>query len=72
MSGLQQDRSSNNVVSIGASEVEVILNNLRSLRDQIVTAWQERGVLLSREEQGQLHAEITQTCEFLTDLTRHP
>jgi hypothetical protein len=71
MSGLQQDRP-NNVVSVGASEAEAILANLRSLRHQIVTAWQERGVLLSREEQGELHAEIMQTCEFLADLTRHP
>lgn len=72
MSASQQDRTSNNVVSIGASEAEAILDNLHSLRDQIVTAWQERGVLLSREERGQLQAEIMQTCEFLTDLTRHP
>jgi len=47
------------------------MTNLRALRDQIVTAWSERGVLLSREEQAALHAEIKQTCEFLTDLTRH-
>ena len=70
MSGSQQDHS-NNVVSIGSLEAEEILTNLRALRDQIVTAWNERGVVLSREERAVLHAEIKQTCEFLTDLTRH-
>jgi hypothetical protein len=59
-------------LSIGSLEAEEILTNLRLLRDQIVTAWSERGVVLSRDEQVALHAEIKQTCEFLTDLTRHP
>jgi hypothetical protein len=71
MSGSQQDQSNNNVVSIGSLEAEEILTNLRALRDQIVTAWSERGVVLSREEQEALHDEIKQTCQFLTDLTRH-
>ena len=70
MSGSQEDQS-NNVVSITANEAGDILLNLRALRDQIVTAWNERGVVLSREEQVLLHAEIKQTCEFLTALTRH-
>lgn len=69
MSGSCQD--SNNVHSIRPSEAEAILQNLRCLRDQIVIAWRERAVVLSREEQAELHAEIKQTCEFLTDLTRH-
>ena len=70
MSGSQQDHS--NVVSIGSLEAQEILTNLRVLRDQIVTAWNERGVVLSRDEQELLHAEIQQICEFLTNLTRHP
>lgn len=70
MSG-SQDQSNNNVVSIGTNDAEDILTNLRALRDQIVTAWNERGVVLSREEQAALHAEIKQTCQFLTDLTRY-
>ncbi|WP_205481740.1 hypothetical protein [Sphingomonas arenae] len=52
------------------SEADAILSNLRALRDQIVTAWRERAVVLSREEQVRLHAEVKQTCEFLTQLTR--
>ena len=71
MSGSEKEQLSN-VVSIGSAEAESILLNLRALRDQIVTAWRERGVVLSREEQDALHAEIQQTCEFLTNLTRHP
>ena len=71
MSGSQQHHS-NTVVSIGSLEAEELLANLRALRDQIVTAWNERGVVLSREEQAAFHAEIKRTCDFLTDLTRHP
>ena len=71
MSG-PQDHSIDNVVGIRPSEAEVILKNLRSLRDHVVTAWCERGVVLSQEEQAELHAEIKRTCDFLTDLTRHP
>ena len=70
MSGSSQD--STNVHGIRPSEAEAILQNLRTLRDQIVIAWNERAVVLSRDEQAELHAEIKQTCEFLTDLTRHP
>jgi hypothetical protein len=54
------------------SDVDIILSNLRVLRDQVVTAWCERGVVLNSEEQAALHAEIKRTCDFLTDLTRHP
>ena len=71
MSG-PQDQSTNNVVSIRPSEAEIILGDLRVLRDKVVTAWCVRGVILSKEEQAELHAEIRRTCELLTDLTRHP
>ena len=54
------------------SEAEAILANLRSLRDQVVTAWRERAVILTSEEQAELQSEIRQTCDFLTDLTRYP
>ena len=70
MSGSQSDPNYN-VVSIGSIEANDILSNLRSLREQIVTAWSERGVVLSREEQAALQAEIKDTCEFLTQLTRN-
>lgn len=63
-------KSSDNVVSIGASEADAILANLRSLRDQIVEAWRERGVILSEDERDMLTNEIKQTCSFLEDLTR--
>ncbi len=65
-----QDHSTDNVVNIRPSEAEAILRNLCCLRDQIITAWRERGVMLSPEERADLHAEIQQTCEFLTNVTR--
>lgn len=71
MSG-PQDQNSSNVVNIRPSEADIILNDLRALRDRVVTAWCERGVILTGEEQAELHAEISRTCELLTDLTRHP
>ena len=71
MSGSKQDQLNNDVVSIGSLEAREILANLRLLRDQIVTAWHERGVVLSREEQAILQAEIKDTCELLTELTRN-
>ena len=71
MSG-PQDQRTDNVVSLRPSEAEVIIARLRALRDHFVTAWCERGVVLTSEEQVELHAEIKRTCDFLTDLTRHP
>ena len=70
MSGTNHEPTRSNVVSIGASEADSILENLRLLREQIVTAWQERAVILSKEERQALTAEIRQTCQFLEDLTR--
>ncbi len=40
--------------------------------DWLFPSRMKRGVVLSREEQAVLHAEIQQTCEFLANLTRHP
>ncbi|GAA4747813.1 hypothetical protein GCM10023264_12030 [Sphingomonas daechungensis] len=72
MSGTPNDQPTDNVFSIHGSEAERIRKALRLLSDQIVTAWNERGVLLSSEERTDLRQEIKDTCEFLTDLTRHP
>ena len=58
-----------NVARIGPSDVDIIRSNLRALRDQVVTAWCERGVVLDSEERAALQAEIKRTCEFLTALT---
>lgn len=69
MSGTNQSQT--NPASDCRSEGDSILANLRALREQIVIAWRERAVVLSREEQAELQAEIKHTCQFLTDLT-HP
>lgn len=58
------------VTKIGR-EADAILRDLRSLRDQIVMAWREKGVVLLPDEQADLRAEIQQTCKFLTDLTQN-
>ena len=52
------------------SEAQRILTHLRSLRSSMLTAWQERAVILSREEQQELKDEINRTCELLTSVTR--
>ena len=69
MTGSEQEQTRHDVAD-ARSEAEAILQNLRSLRDQIVTAWHERGVILDAEERVALRDEIKQTCDFLTDLTR--
>ena len=51
------------------SEAQNILSDLHALRNRIVVAWQERGVMLTPEEQQMLRDEIKATCTFLTDLT---
>lgn len=51
------------------SEAEAILQNLQALSDQLVTAWQERAVVLTIEEQSMLRREIHKTCEMLSNLT---
>ncbi len=71
MSGINQEQTNCDVGHADYSEADCILENLRALRCQIVTAWRERGVILSREEQIALQAEIKETCKFLIDLT-HP
>jgi hypothetical protein len=51
------------------SEAEAGLTRIQMLRDEIVTAWRERGIMLTKSEQDRLHAEIVDTCKLLTDLT---
>ena len=72
MSAYHQDPFEFDIAGYDRSEAGAILANLRSLRDQVVTAWRERAVILTSEEQAELQAEIRQTCDFLTDLTRYP
>lgn len=50
-------------------EAQIILANMKALRQHIIDAWQARGVVLTVEEQRELRAEIKQTCELLTALT---
>ena len=51
------------------SEFQTMLRLIRALRNELVTAWRERAVVLSKEEQERLHQEIKRTCQFLSDLT---
>lgn len=51
------------------SEADRILHELRRLRETIVVAWDERAVILSREERHELRQEIKETCDLLTQLT---
>ena len=60
----------NNVHYIYLSDAEELLAELRTMRNRMVSAWQERGVTLLREEQERLRQEIADTCTILADLTR--
>jgi hypothetical protein len=55
--------------SAAASEAERIRRDLRRLREAIVVAWGERGVMLSRDERHELQREIQETCDLLMQLT---
>jgi len=59
-----------NIHSIDSSEAKKLLTEIRGLRRRIVDAWQERAVVLTREEQLELKAEIADTCEILRVLTQ--
>ena len=50
------------------SEAERILRDLRRLREAIVVAWEERGVIMSRDECQDLRQEIEETCDLLSQL----
>ena len=52
-----------------SSEADRIMADLRALRQAVLVAWQERAVILSREQRLELTAEIKETCELLTGLT---
>jgi hypothetical protein len=51
------------------SEAEKIIEEVRAMRRAVCHAWQERGVVLTRDEQRRLAEEIKLTCELLSDLT---
>jgi hypothetical protein len=51
MSGFNQEQSTDPVAR-SSREADAILSNLRALRDQIVTAWRAKGVVLVHEEQA--------------------
>lgn len=51
------------------SDAEAILAKIGDLRDEVILAWGERGVVLSSYEQDRLHHEIVKTCDLLRNLT---
>jgi hypothetical protein len=51
------------------SDLSILLTRVQTLREEIVTAWRDRGVTLTSYEQKRFHAEIMDTCKLLTDLT---
>ena len=70
-----EGRSAANVYSFpDAAEVPhatFIRADLQALRLSVTAAWQERGVMLTSEEQSELRAEIADLCQYLKDLTGH-
>ena len=51
------------------SELIALLASVQMLRDEIITAWRDRGVTLTSGEQKRFHAEIVNTYKLLTNLT---
>jgi len=61
------DESCANITSFEAGRM---LADLKALRRSIISAWQERGIMLTPEQQRELRDEIRETCELLMSLTR--
>ncbi|MCL6684780.1 hypothetical protein [Sphingomonas alba] len=53
-------------------EAESIINDLRQLRQVIIHAWNERSVMLTKEERRELQSEVRETCDLLNELTSDP
>lgn len=53
---------------MSTSEADLILNRVRVLQVELVSAWQERAVVLSKSEQHALRLEIVKTCDLLAGL----
>lgn len=62
------DNDRKNVYELGAFSADDLLNEIVELRVRIVTAWRERAVMLTREEQHRLFDEVRETCRLLGDL----
>ena len=62
------DQDRNNVYELGAFNADELLGEIVELRGRIITAWRERAVMLTREEQHRLIDEIRETCRLLGDL----
>ena len=65
------DAPSRNVYSIGAAPAAAIRANIAGLREAAISAWRERAVMLTCEEQEQLKQEIADTCELLRLLVHY-
>lgn len=50
-------------------DLDAVLKKVQVLRDEVVNAWRDRAVLLTRSEQERFHTEITSMCKLLSDLT---
>jgi hypothetical protein len=61
--------SAANVHNISERIAGDIRNDLHTLRMSVTLAWQERGVMLTSEEQDELQAEIKDLCQYLQNLT---
>ena len=58
-----------NIVDI-RSDFHAVRMNIAALRESVVVAWRERGVMLTPEQQRILRDEIADTCQLLTALTK--
>lgn len=54
--------------STATSELDEILAQMEELRSAVVAAWQARAVVLQKDEQQILRAEIAKTCDLLSAL----
>ena len=59
-----------NIHQLGAFSADDMLASLAELRNNLISAWRERAVMLTRDEQERLKREIADTCSLLTELIK--
>ncbi len=63
--GSVPDQATKNVYELGVFSADTMLDEIVDLRQRIIEAWRERGVMLTRDEQKRLLAEIKTICDLL-------
>jgi hypothetical protein len=63
------DQGRTNIHQLDVFCADDLVVEISGLRTRLISAWRERAVMLTPEEQKRLRQEIKDTCALLTELT---